>query len=88
MRQGTIEEWAQQSWEISRDVAYRSLFGDPCPAPTPPAAEGERPVITEELVRSYVPVVRAQISRGGLRLAELLDQALTGTLPPAIAERR
>ncbi len=88
MRQGTIEDWARQSWEISRDVSYRTLFGDPCPTPSPPVPEGERPVITEELVRSYLPVIRTQISRGGLRLAELLDQALTGTLPSTIAERR
>ena len=87
MRQGSIADWAQQSWEISRDVSYRTLFGDPCPSESPPVPT-ERATITEELVRSYVPVIRTQITRGGLRLAELLDQALTGTLPPAIAERR
>jgi len=87
MRQGTVADWAQQSWELSRDIAYRTLFGDPCPSESPPVPE-QRPTITEELVRSYVPVIRTQISRGGLRLAELLDQALSGTLPPAIAERR
>jgi hypothetical protein len=87
MRQGTVAEWAEESWALSRDVAYRSLFGDPCPSASPPVPE-ERAMITEELVRSYVPVIRTQIVRGGLRLAELLDQALTGTLPPAIAARR
>ena len=87
MRQGTVAEWAEESWALSRDVAYRSLFGDPCPSPNPPVPE-ERATITEELVRSYVPVIRTQMLRGGLRLAELLDQALTGTLPPSIVERR
>jgi hypothetical protein len=72
MRQGNVEDWARQSWEISRDHAYATaLGGDPC-APLPET----RPVIGEETTRALLPVVRAQIARGGLRLARLLDEAL------------
>ena len=39
-----------------------------------PAADA-RPVITEEITRRLVPIVRRQVARGGLRLARLLDEA-------------
>jgi hypothetical protein len=44
---------------------------DPC---GPPPAT--RPVIDEATTQRLIPVVRAQIARGGLRLARLLDEAL------------
>lgn len=70
MRQGDVTDWARESWEVSRVYAYGSMMPDPCgPVPT------ERPVVTEEMTRRLIPVIRAQIARGGLRLGRLLDEA-------------
>jgi hypothetical protein len=72
MRLGTVTDWARESWEASRDFAYAPVLGDPCgPVPT------ERPVITEAMTQRLIPIVRRQVARGGLRLARMLDEALT-----------
>lgn len=72
MAAGSVEDWSREGWEVSRDVAYASVLGgDPC-APKPDG----RVVIDEAKVQAYVPTVRRQIVRGGLRLARLLDRAL------------
>ena len=71
MRAGTVTDWARESWEVSRDFAYGTALADPC-GPVP----AERPVITEEITRRLIPIVRRQAARGGLRLARLLDEAL------------
>jgi nuclease S1 len=68
---GSVEDWSRESWEAARTYAYRSLIGDPC-GPRPEA----RPTLTDEDVRSLIPVVRRQVVAGGLRLARLLDDAL------------
>jgi hypothetical protein len=69
---GTVEEWARQNWEVSREFAYGSILADPC-GPKPET----RPVIDEATTQRLIPVIRAQIARGGLRLARLLDEALS-----------
>jgi hypothetical protein len=69
--QGSVEDWSRESWEISRNFAYAGVLGDPC-GPTPT----ERPTIDEATTRRLVPVIRQQVTRGGLRLARLLDEAL------------
>jgi hypothetical protein len=72
MREGSVEDWARESWQVSRDVAYAGVTGgDPCGE-----LPAERPVIDEAQVRSLIPVVRQQIARAGLRLARMLDEAL------------
>ncbi|HEY0326277.1 MAG TPA: S1/P1 nuclease [Allosphingosinicella sp.] len=71
MAQGSVEDWARESWEVSRRFAYGGVLTDPC-AEVP----AEPPVITQEQVRELIPVVRTQVTRGGLRLARLLDEAL------------
>ena len=71
MSAGKTEDWARESWEAARQFAYGPLMEDPCGAM--PATE---PVIDEALTRRLIPIVRAQIARGGLRLARLLDEAL------------
>ena len=76
MRQGGVADWARESWQASRDFAYGTLFADPC---GPPPAT--RPVVTEEMTRRLVPIVRRQVARGGLRLARLLDEALAPDSP-------
>ncbi len=72
MRAGTVTDWARESWEISRQHAYGSLFPDPCNGVP---VEG-RPVITEATTQSLIPTVRVQIARAGVRLARMLDEAL------------
>jgi hypothetical protein len=76
MRTGTVTDWARESWQVAHDFAYAAVYPDPCGAP--PA---ERPVITEETTRRLVPVVRQQVTRGGLRLARLLDEAFQPDSP-------
>ena len=72
MRAGSVTDWGFESWQASRDFAYGLLLGDPC---APPPAE--RPVVTEAMTQRLIPIVRLQVSRAGLRLARLLDEALT-----------
>ena len=70
MRSGTVEDWARESWQASRDFAYGLVMADPC-APV----LAERPVIGEETTRRVVPIVRRQVARGGLRLARMIEEA-------------
>jgi hypothetical protein len=74
MRAGTVTDWAQESWAAAREFAYGSLLSDPCAA-----VPAERPVVTEEITRRLIPIVRRQVVRGGLRLGRMLDEALTPT---------
>ena len=76
MRTGGVADWARESWQASHDFAYGTIFADPC---GPPPAE--RPVVTEEMTRRLVPVVRRQVARGGIRLARLLDEAFQPDSP-------
>ena len=71
MRGGTVADWSQESWEVSREFGYGVLLADPC---GPPLAQ--KPTMDEATVRRLTPIVRRQIARGGLRLARLLDEAL------------
>jgi hypothetical protein len=86
MRAGSLDDWEREGWAAAREYAYGTILADPC-APLPAA----RPVIDEATTQRLIPIVRRQVTRGGLRLARLLDEALGGTGAPltgAIAERR
>lgn len=76
MRQGSVTDWARESWQASRDHAYATILADPC---GPPPAE--RPVVTEDMTRRLIPIVRRQVARGGLRLARVLDEAFAPDSP-------
>ena len=78
MRQGDFLAWSREGWEVSREFAYGALFADPCAARPDDAP---RPVITEEMTRRMIPIVRRQVARGGLRLARLLDEAFQPDSP-------
>jgi hypothetical protein len=68
---GSTEDWSRENWAFARDVAYQSaLNSDPC-GPVPPRA-----VITNAKIEALIPAVRGQITKAGLRLARLLDEAL------------
>ena len=68
---GGVTDWSRDSWRVSHDIAYGTLFADPC---APPPAE--RPVMNEAMVKHLIPPARRQVVAGGLRLAKLLDAAL------------
>lgn len=68
---GSTEDWSRENWAFARDTAYGvALDGDPC-GPIPP-----RSAITNAKIEALVPAVRGQITKAGLRLARLLDEAL------------
>ncbi len=75
LAQGTVEDWSREGWETARKYAYGSVLADPCTAPS-----AERPVMTEETIQSLIPVSRQMVLKGGLRLARLLDEALSNQL--------
>ena len=68
---GSTEDWSRENWAFARDTAYAvALDGDPCgPVPT-------RAAISNAKIEALVPAVRGQITKAGLRLARLLDEAL------------
>jgi hypothetical protein len=68
---GDVTDWSRDSWQVSRDTVYASILGNPC-APS----ERERAVMDEAIVEQLIPAARAQVVKGGLRLAKLLDAAL------------
>lgn len=75
---GTVEDWSRENWVAAR-TAYEAAFGgDPCRADVP--ARGK---LDDAAVERLVPLMREQITRGGVRLARLLDEAFGP--PPATA---
>ena len=68
---GGVTDWSRESWQVARDVVYPSgLGGDAC-APNHPVA------LDDATVARLVPVMRDQVTKGGLRLAKLLDAAFS-----------
>ena len=68
---GTVTDWSREGWAAAREQAYASLIGDPC-GDKPTA----RPTLTEAEVQKLIPMLRRDVTAGGLRLARLLDDAL------------
>ncbi len=71
---GGIEDWARESWQAARDLAYARAFDrDPC-------AEGEADpaMITyaDDDIEASIPLLQQRITQAGLRLAKLLDETL------------
>ena len=67
---GTTEDWSREAWTVSRDTAYRLALGDPC-GPKPTA----RVQLDEPAIQAAIEPQRVQVTRAGLRLARLLDEA-------------
>ncbi|MDT8759907.1 S1/P1 nuclease [Sphingomonas psychrotolerans] len=67
---GSVEDWSRDSWQVARDVAYASAYGDPC-GPVP-----ERAKLDEATIEKLIEPARQQMVKGGLRLARLLDESL------------
>jgi hypothetical protein len=72
MASGSAQEWSEESWNISRTIAYpRALDNDACSAvPNTPVT------IDEADVAASREAMRALVARGGLRLGRLLEEAL------------
>lgn len=69
---GSVGDWSRESWEIARGQAYPAAFGqDYCSM-----SKDRRGSLGQTAITALIPVVRAQIVKGGLRLARLLDEAL------------
>lgn len=72
MASGNAREWSEESWNISRTIAYPlALDSDAC------AAVPKSPVnIDEADVTASRDAMRNLVARGGVRLARLLEEAL------------
>ncbi|WP_091143886.1 S1/P1 nuclease [Novosphingobium sp. CF614] len=69
---GTVEDWARESWQVSRDFLYPAAFGKlPCGK-----KEADKIVWTEAAIEQAIPIVDERVERAGLRLARMLDEAL------------
>lgn len=70
---GEVEDWARESWQISRDFLYPEAFGGKVPCE---GKEPEKIVWTNAAIEKAIPIVDERIERAGLRLAKMLDEAL------------
>jgi len=69
---GSIEDWSRDSWQVAKDSVYAAAYGDACgPAP-------KRSKLDDATIARLVEPARAQVMKGGLRLARLLDEAFAG----------
>lgn len=75
-RAGSVADWSRENWQVARDAGYAAIYGEPCG----PKDEAVR-TMDEATTRRLIPVLREQVLRGGLRLAQLLDEALGGAAP-------
>jgi S1/P1 Nuclease len=71
MTDGTVTDWSRESWAVAYNAAYGVALGDPC------GPASARATLDNEKIERLIPVVRQQILRGGVRLARLLDEALS-----------
>lgn len=68
---GTVEDWSRENWEVARDQVYAPVSGgDPC------RNRPDRVAVDNAAIDAAIPMLRRQVTRGGLRLAHLLDEAL------------
>jgi hypothetical protein len=71
---GDVPDWARESYDIARQLAFRRAFHrDPCAGRTPQVVN-----LSEADIRAMLPTVRQRLVQAGLRLARALDQALAG----------
>ena len=70
---GSVGDWARESWDLSRTMAYPNPrdFPDTCPANTAQRAQIDAPYVV-----AATPIIRQQVERAGVRLAMLLNTAL------------
>lgn len=81
---GGPADWGRESWELARGFVYPNALGRPL------AADEKSPdavTLTQEAIRSAVPVAERRIVQAGLRIAALLDSAMAPGPLPQPAER-
>lgn len=67
---GTPTDWSREGWKVAREAYDAATDGQGC-APYP--ARGR---LDQATIERLVPVARAEVVKGGLRLARMLDRAL------------
>ena len=68
---GSSDDWAQESWQISRDFVYPNAFDtDACTSELP----GETALTQEDIVAA-IPIAQKRVQQAGLRMARMLDEA-------------
>lgn len=70
---GTVQDWALESWQVSKDFLYPEAFGGKIPCDV---KEPDKIVWTDAAIEKAIPIVEERIERAGIRLAEMLDKAL------------
>jgi S1/P1 Nuclease len=75
MRGGTSAQWSAESYALAKTIVYATALGDAC-GPVPPRAK-----IDNASIERLIPTARQQIVKAGLRLARMLDEAITPTIP-------
>ena len=70
---GSTEDWAREAWQIARDHSYPTAEDAPSCGPK----MKERALVDNQEIPELVPITRLQIQRAGLRIARLLDEALS-----------
>lgn len=70
---GTTEDWARESYTISRDFLYPLAFGGKLPCDV---KETQKIVWSNAAIEQAIPMIDERIERAGLRLAAMLDKAL------------
>ncbi len=73
---GSTADWARESWETSRAVAYGDLRDYPNACAVGPVNGNLRAYVDKAYVRAATPAVRGQVERAGVRIAALLNGAL------------
>ena len=68
---GSIEDWSRESWAAARDTAYGAHAANPC------ESDGGPVTLDPAKIQAAIPVIRGLVLRGGLRLARMLDDALS-----------
>jgi len=72
---GSVTDWQKEAFMLSRNVVYPSAQEhEACAAPVP---EGERAIIDNSEIIDLAPIARTQVRNAGLRIAILIDAALT-----------
>lgn len=66
-RNGTVEQWAQESYKMAKSKVYGKL---------PKAAPGANAVIDAKYEKMAGPIIREQIEKAGTRLARVLNDIL------------
>ncbi|WP_068094292.1 S1/P1 nuclease [Novosphingobium rosa] len=71
---GEVADWAHESWDLAHDLVYPQAFGHvPAPGETTP----KEVTLDDATLDKDATVASDRILQAGLRLARVLDQALT-----------